>query len=245
MNNLDKRVYSSVYSLKPFLSFLTLLLYLSPIPLVFYLTLNFHPENILFLAIVLTVYASATATPGIMIALYHRNELSSMDIALAGIFSALIYVSNYALILLPTIIFYIVPFSAGLTFYLPTSIVFGAYVKVAKPNGSIFNLLLVYGIISIILSPSIFWFPYYIAWGGLLETGRYLERISGGEESIILGYGYGSVGAGLSVSYMLIAWGYYRPLFMTIPSIIVDGILSLIGYRMGRNIGERLLNIRL
>lgn len=222
-----------------------LLLYLSPIPLVFYLTVNFQPERVLYLAAVLTVFASSTATPGVMIALYHRNDLTSMEIALAGVFSALIYVSNYALILLPSIIFYFVPFSAGFTFYLPTSIILGAYTRVARSDGSVFNLLFVYGIISIILSPSIFWFPYYIAWGGLLETGRYLERRLVGSESILLGFGYGSVGAGLAVSYMLIAWGYYRPLFMSLPSIVVDGALSLMGFKAGLRIGDRLKNVRI
>ena len=199
----------------------------------------------MFLASILTIYASSTSVPGIMIALYHRNDLTSLDVALAGIFAALIYVSNYALILLPTVIFYIVPFSAGITFYLPTSIVFGAYTKIAKTNGSIFNLLLVYGIISIILSPSIFWFPYYIAWGGILETARFISRKLSGKDTLTLGFGYGSVGAGLAVSYMMIAWGYYRPLFMTIPSIIVDGLLSLIGFKAGLEIGEKLYKIRL
>ena len=229
--------------MKNVIKLLCFFLYLSPILLIYYLTVNFHPSKIFFLAAILTIYASSTATPGIMIALYYRENVSPMDIALTGIFSALIYIANYSLSLVPSIVFNL-PFAAGFTFYLPTSIVFGAYVKVAKSNGSLFNLLLVYGIISIILSPNIFWFPYFIAWGGILETGRYIERVYLNKESSLLGFGYGSVGAGLSVSYMLISWGYYRPLFMTIPSVIVDGLLSRIGFETGARIGERLKNIR-
>ena len=201
------------------------------------MSLVFSSENIIFLSLVLTVFASLMAAPGILISVINSNVLDVTDLPIIGMFASLIYVSNFLLIVFPSVIFYVLPFAAGLTFYLPTGIIVGAFTRVSKKPGSLFLLMLVYGIISEFLSPNIFWFPYYIAWGGMLEAGRAILSYEEGGDGVI-GFGYGVVGASLAVCYMMIGWGFYRPLFMTLPSAVMDGVLSSIGFKMGAKIGE-------
>ncbi len=221
---------------RKFRELITTLFFLLPIAPLIYLTVNFSAEKIVFLSLILTIFAGVTASPGILISLLHTREIDIFKIPIIGVFAAIIYASNFLLVIFPSFIFYVLPFAAGYTFYLPTSIILGAYSRIIKEKGSMFFLLFVYGVISEFLSPSIFWFPYYLAWGGMLETGR--EILGETESDYIMGFGYGAIGAGLAVCYMLIGWGYYRPLFMTLPSMIVDGLLASFGFKMGVKIGE-------
>ena len=207
--------------------------------LMIFLTINFDVEKIFVLAALLTFVAAASASPGIVIMFLGDKKLDLIDFPLVGTFSAMIYLNNYILVLFPSIIFYILPFAAGFTFYLPTSIIYGALLGLRDKDGSSFSLLLTYGIISMILYPDIFWFPYFLGWGGLLETSHFLiGECENKVDYFIMGFSYGAIGASLAVSYMLIGWGFFRPLFMTLPSALVDGFLSGLGAVTGAKIGE-------
>ncbi len=209
-----------------------------PIFLLFFLTLNFSSENIIFLSLILTIATSSLASPGFILTVRNLDNLSPVDVALTGVFAALIYVSNFALILFPSIFFYIIPFAAGITFYFPTAIIFGAYLTLTNKPGSSFSILLTYGIVSELFSPSLFWFPYYIGWGGLIESlYGVIGKLESKSDYAVMGFAYGEIGAALAVCYMLVGWGYYRPLFMSVPSVIVDGILAMIGGIFGYKIG--------
>jgi len=209
-----------------------------------YLSLNYNPEKIIFLSLLLTFLASASSAPAIVIVASKIDEISAIDVSLVGVFGSLMVLANYILIIFPSIIFYIIPFAAGLTFYLPTAIIYGTLIKISNKDGVSFGLLLTYGVISEILYPDIFWFPYFLGWAGMLETTHFLVgKNERNVDYIILGFSYGAIGASLAVCYMMIGWGFYRPLFMTLPSAIADGILASLGSLIGSKIGRLAKNI--
>ncbi|MGQ4892752.1 MAG: hypothetical protein ACP6IP_09745 [Candidatus Njordarchaeia archaeon] len=217
---------------------ITFIIFLTPIIIMIYLSLNYSTSNIIFLSLILLLTTSAFASPGIIASIMNMEKYAPTDLALTGVFAGLIYISNFILIIFPSFIFYVIPFAAGLTFYFPTAIIFGAYITLTNKPGASFSLILSYGIVSEIFSPSIFWFPYYLGWGGLIES-VYLTigKIEKRSDLALMGFAYGEVGAAFAVCYMMIGWGYYRPLFFTLPSAIADGILAALGMLIGYKIG--------
>ena len=163
--------------------------------------------------------------------------MSSINIIMASAFAALIFSVNYFSMLLPPFLYTIIPFAAGFFFYFPSSIVYGAFRYITREKGAAFFIMLLYGFLSELFWPNLLWLPYYLAWGSILEL------TSNEDPSPFEGFIFGFTGAGLSVDYMLIAWGYYRPIFIVLPSIIGDGVLSLFGFRIGLKIAKEMSSV--
>ncbi len=215
-----------------------LFMFISQILLTIFLISNYSPHQIMLLAIILSLYSLFLSSIGFLIAIENITALHTEDLAIIASFSAMLYATNFFSMLLPSLTFYIIPFAAGLAFYLPASILYGAFQEICRKKGSSFLLLIGYGFISMFFSPAIFWFPYFLAWGSILEiTGLYSKKRN------INGFFFGFTGANLAIDYMLVAWGYWRPLFIVIPAIIGDGILTIIGYKFGTKLGEELVSI--
>ncbi len=208
---------------------------ISLIFLTIFLILYYSPKIIILLALALSLYSLFLTSIVIVVLSEDWRKFNYEDLTTIAIFSSLLYTSNFFSMLIPSFIFYVVPFAAGLTFYFPASILYGIFKKICRKKGSSFLLLVAYGFISMFFSPAIFWFPYFLGWGSMLE-------IIGGDDCLC-GIMFGLAGAGLAVDYMLVAWGYYRPIFIAIPAIIGDSLITLLGYRIGGKIGEELLGI--
>jgi len=208
---------------------------LSLVFLTTFLILYYSPKIVILLALALSLYSLFLTSIVVVVFSEDWREFNYEDLTTTAIFSSILYISNFFSTLLPSFIFYVIPFAAGLTFYLPASMLYGIYKKICRKRGSSFLLLVAYGFISMFFSPAIFWFPYFLAWGSMLEL------IDG--DDYLCGIMFGLAGAGLAVDYMLVAWGYYRPVFIAIPAIIGDSLITLLGYKIGGEIGEELLKI--
>lgn len=198
----------------------------------------------LFLASVLIVFCSSFATPGILRTANHMKEFNSYDFALISVFAALLYGINFFTILLPSFLFYLIPSASGLVFYFPGAIVLGvANIYVEKP-GSSFLLVFTYGILSLFFSPNFFWLSYFLAWGGIVETYGYItSSLRSSFTSFFQGIVFGSTGAGFTLLFMLVAWGRWYPLWMSLPAILLDGGLGGLGSFVSQNIGRKAKNI--
>jgi len=212
--------------------------------LIYLSLITFDDENIILLAIALTLFASSGFSLGLFILSRHYREISLLEVSNIALFTAFLFTTNYFAMLIPSLIYYILPAAAGITFYFPASIFYGTFKKMCSRPGSSLLLLIGYGIVSEIFSPAIFWIPYYLAWGGFLEVHLALSK---DEEEIGFCHGFifGLYGAGLALLYMLVAWGVYRPIFMALPAVIIDGLLSALGFKIGENIGRHIKSLQL
>ena len=207
--------------------------------------LSFDEKNVVILAIILTLFAFSGFVPGIFYLYEDYNNLSVLELSLAALFAAFFFSANYFAMLIPSIVYYVLPGGAGFTFYFPVSIFYGAYKSLSKVKGNSLLLLASYGIISELFFPALFWLPYYLAWGGFTEIHANNINYSRRLDTFLHGFIFGIYGAGLSLNYMLLAWGYYRPIFLSLPAIIIDGLLASIGFNMGYKIGKKLGAIQL
>lgn len=204
----------------------------------------FNPENIVFLAVLLTSYSFSAIVPATFIFRRNYSDLTILDLSLTALFSSFLFISNYFAMVLPSIIYYIIPGASGLTFYLPIAIFYGAFKSICKNKGLTFLVLSVYGIISELFFPALFWFPYYLAWGGYLEIHYASCNLEEPCPRMLHGFLFGLYGAGLSFLYMLVAWGYYKPIFIALPAVLIDGFLSSIGFSIGYKMGENIPSLK-
>ena len=198
---------------------------------------SYSPKNLLLFAIILIFFSFTFVSVSIIILLSELKTMSSINIVMSSAFAALIFSINYFSMLLPPFLYAIIPFAAGFFFYFPSSIVYGAFRYIAHEKGAAFFIMLLYGLLSELFWPNLLWLPYYLAWGSILEI------VSDEEYPLLEGFIFGFVGASLSVNYMLITWGYYKPIFIILPSIIGDGVLSLFGFRIGLKIGKEMSSV--
>jgi len=197
------------------------------------------------MAVILTFFAFSGFILGLLIFYDYYDELSLTDLALASLFVAFIFSTNYISMILPSIIYYVIPAGAGFTFYLPASIFYGTFKSLSSAKSSSFIVLIGYGIVSEIFFPAIFWFPYFLAWSGFVESHSHVTSFDVKKQRYLHGFIFGAYGAGLAVLYMLVAWGLYKPLFIALPAVIIDGILSAIGFEIGFNIGKQIKNVQI
>ena len=247
MDNLSKIREEMIKRALPLISStcLSLAVYL----LVIYFTLTFEAEISLFKAIILTSLSCCIVSVSIIAVIISRTTnkkyFRSTDYAISAVFIAIFSSSIWWGMLLPSFVYLVVPFATALTFYLPESLIFGAYTRLVPKPGSSLLLFLGYCFISEMIYPNAFWIPYYLAWGAFLEiyfaiTGEFcssrLSRLTGG-------FLFGVAGAGLCMVYMLVGWRFYRPLFLSIPAITIDGLFSTVGTYLGSKIGDKAKSI--
>lgn len=191
----------------------------------------------LILAVALTAFSCSVVSAAVVWGHEYIASLDSLELTLTAAFAALLYVANFFAMLLPSFIYYVIPFAAGISFYLPGGVIFGAFRGLCRRRGSAFVMLSCYGAISEILAPNVFWIPYYLAWGACVEF--CLEE----KPSTTDGFIFGLAGAALACDYMLVAWGYYRPLFIVLPAVVGDALLSALGFVVGLKMSEELRSL--
>jgi len=197
----------------------------------------FTPNIIFMLALILIVFSFAGIVLGGYYFYKEWQEFEILDFSLIALFSSFLFSVNYIAMIIPPILYYFLPGASGFTFYLPCSIFYGAFKGRIEKRGSSFLLMTSYGILSEIFFPSLFWLPYYLAWGGFIEIHSNFIKLDDKVSRFLHGFIFGCYGAGLASLYMLVGWGLYKPIFIVIPAIIIDAILSSIGLNLGFKIG--------
>jgi len=224
---------------------LSLVVYL----LVIYFTLTFEAEITFFKAIILTILSCCIISAGLTAVIISRTRnktyFRSTDYAISAVFIAIFSSSIWWGMLLPSFVYLTVPLATPLTFYLPESLIFGAYIRLVPKSGASLLLFLGYCFISEMIYPNAFWIPYYLAWGALLEVYVTTTRdfCSSKLSRLTSGFLFGVAGAGLCMVYMLIGWRFYRPLFLSLPAITIDGIFGIVGTYLGSKIGDKAKSI--
>jgi hypothetical protein len=211
-----------------------------------FVTSYFNPDNPDWLA--LWAYA------GVMIVVFgswilltgrgslRENPLKTMDFAMIAMFAALIRVVDFGSMYTPGLIFLYTaaPQIAGpILYYLPLGIVVAAALKLVPKPGAAFTLIFVDGLISLVFYGDPVWFTRSIVSALGLEA-YYISSERGTLSSLVLmGLTYGIMHGASAVIYMTYSWGYWRPLFDTLPPVILSGVFMCATTFLGYALGER------
>jgi hypothetical protein len=172
-----------------------------------------------------------------------KNLLDTSDFAIIALFAALLMVVDAGSMFAPglSILWFIAPSLAGpLLSYLPMGIVLGAALKLSPKPGSAFTLFFVYsGIIAQVLFFNPVWIPRSLLCALGLEA-YYLSSKRGTTSSlVIMGLMFGMLVPSSAAIFQIYSWGYWQPLFTTLPAAILSGITMAIGAFLGSGLGER------
>jgi hypothetical protein len=171
-----------------------------------------------------------------------NNPLKTMDFAIIAMFAALIRVVDFGSMYVPglTTLYFVAPQVAGpVLYYLPLGIVVAAALKLSPKPGTAFTLIFVDGLISLIFYGDPIWFVRTIISAVGLEA-YYLSSERGTLSSLMLmGLMYGIMHATAASIFMTYSWGFWRPLFVTLPAAILSGILMAATSYFGFALGER------
>ncbi|MCD6503600.1 MAG: hypothetical protein J7K58_05190 [Euryarchaeota archaeon] len=227
---------------------MTLFLVAFPLSLLVYITRSYGEslEIKLRLALVLIISSAMIASYGAYAMTYYK--ITPKILALSTIFGALLSSGIWWGMLLPPFLYKVIPVMTALTFYLPGGIIYGALIAATLHEDSqteSFYMMLVYGIVSELVYPNVFWFLYYLAWGSALQLLKNNLRYLRNEYIlvIILSFFFGYFGAALAKCYIIINWGSWDPLFKSIPASFLDGLFATIGGSIGYKIGKTIQSL--
>ncbi len=195
-----------------------------------------NPIREAFLTAILFGVCLGYSSYGIYSAMNLKKVKASELIAL-GILAAIFCTGIWWGMLLPAFLYNVIPFLSAISFYFPASIVYGVLRRTVKFRGAPFIYFLIYGIVSEIYFPNLYWMPYFLGWGGVAE----LLSIFG--EKYGEGFGFGFAGSGLCKCFIILNWGQWTPLFWNVPAIFIDGGLSVLGFLIGEAIGNRISSL--
>ncbi|UCE95661.1 MAG: hypothetical protein JSV51_08080 [Candidatus Bathyarchaeota archaeon] len=171
-----------------------------------------------------------------------KNPLKTIDFAIIAMFVALMAVIDYGSMFVPglTFLWYSFPQFAGpILFYFPLGIAVAAALKLSPKPGSAFTLLLVYGIIGQVFFFNPIWFARAIMAALALEA-FYLSSKRGTLSSLLLaGFMFGVLYNAAATIFQIYSWGFWQPLFVTLPEVILAGVMMAIGCFLGYAIGDR------
>lgn len=175
-----------------------------------------------------------------------RQALTTMDFTMIAMFVALIRVVDYGSMFVPglTFLWYSLPQIAGpILFYFPLGIVTASALKLSPKPGTAFILW----IVSTIVSQVFFFNPVWLARGlmaALSIEAYYLSSKRGTTGSLLLmGLTFGIMYNSSAVIYQMYTWGLWKPLFITLPTVIMAGIMMTVGAFLGFALGERAKNV--
>jgi hypothetical protein len=171
-----------------------------------------------------------------------NNPLKTMDFAIIAMFAALIRVVDFGSMYVPglTTLYFVAPQVAGpILYYLPLGIVVAAALKLSPKPGTAFTLIFVDGLISLVFYGDPVWFFRSIMAALGLEA-YYISSERGTLSSLLLmGLMFGIMHATAASIFMTYSWGFWRPLFVTLPAAILSGILMAATSYFGFALGER------
>ena len=171
-----------------------------------------------------------------------KSPLKTMDFAIIAMFGALLETVDLSAMFVPglSILWYSAPTIAGpLLAFFPYGIVLAAALKLSPKPGTAFTVFLVY----FILAQVFFFNPLWLPEGIMLALGLEAYYISSkrGTTSylILMGIMFGIMFSISSTIFEIYIWGFWQPLFTTLPKAILSGITMAIGAFLGSAIGER------
>jgi len=191
---------------------------------------------------------------GIMIAIFgawivlmtkvgiQKDTLKNIDFALIAMFVALMIVVDFGSMFVPGLSFlwYLeVPIAGPVMFYFPLGIVIAAALKLSPKPGSAFTLLFVYGLISQVFFFNPVWLARSII-GALGIEAYYISSKRGTLSSLVLmGLMFGIMYSVAGIIFQIYTWGFWQPLFVTLPEVILDGVMMTVGCFLGFALGDR------
>jgi hypothetical protein len=171
-----------------------------------------------------------------------RETLKTIDFAMIAMFVALAIVIDFGSMFVPGLSFlwYLLPeIAAPIMFYFPLGIAIAAALKLSPKPGSAFTLIFVYGLIS-----QVFFFnPLWLARSIIAALGieaYYLSSKRGTLTSLVLmGLMFGILYSVSGIIFQIYTWGFWQPLFVTLPEAIMAGIMMAAGSLLGYALGDR------
>jgi hypothetical protein len=171
-----------------------------------------------------------------------RETLKTIDFAMIAMFVALAIVIDFGSMFVPGLSFlwYLLPeIAAPIMFYFPLGIAIAAALKLSPKPGSAFTLIFVYGLIS-----QVFFFnPLWLARSIIAALGieaYYLSSKRGTLTSLVLmGLMFGILYSVSGIIFQIYTWGFWQPLFVTLPEAIMAGIMMAAGSSLGYALGDR------
>ena len=191
---------------------------------------------------------------GIMIAIFgawiliatkagiEKDPLKTIDFAMIAMFVALMLVIDFGSMFVPGLSFlwYFAPEIAGpVLFSFPLGIAIAAALKLSPKPGSAFTLLFVYGLISQVFFFNPVWLARSLI-GALIIEAYYLSSKRGTVVSlVILGLMFGISYSVAGTIFQIYTWGFWQPLFVTLPEVILAGVMMAVGCFLGYALGDR------
>ena len=171
-----------------------------------------------------------------------RNPLKTIDFAIIAMFVALMTVVDFGSMFVPglSVLWYAIPQIAGaVLFYFPLGIAMAAALKLSPKPGSAFTLILVYSIIGQVFFFNPIWFARSIIAALAIEA-FYLSSKRGTVSSLtLMGLMFGILYSVTGIIFQIYTWGYWQPLFVTLPEAVMAGVLMAVGSFLGFALGER------
>jgi 4-hydroxybenzoate polyprenyltransferase len=114
-----------------------------------------------------------------------------------------------------------------------------AALKLSPKPGSAFTLILVYSIIGQVFFFNPIWFARSIIAALAIEA-FYLSSKRGTVSSLtLMGLMFGILYSVTGIIFQIYTWGYWQPLFVTLPEAVMAGVLMAVGSFLGFALGER------
>jgi hypothetical protein len=171
-----------------------------------------------------------------------KNPLKTIDFAIIAMFVALMTVVDFGSMFVPglTMLWVAIPQIAGaVLFYFPLGIAMAAALKLSPKPGSAFTLILVYSIIGQVFFFNPIWFARSIIAALAIEA-FYLSSKRGTVSSLtLMGLMFGILYSVTGIIFQIYTWGYWQPLFVTLPEAVIAGVLMAVGSFLGFALGER------
>jgi hypothetical protein len=171
-----------------------------------------------------------------------KSPLKTMDFAIIAMFAALLMVVDAGSMFAPgaAFIWYAVPQLAGaILSYFPMGIVLAATLKLSPKRGTAFAVFFVYGILGQVFFFNPIWLPRSIMLALGLEAYNLSSKRGATSYLALLGLMFGMLVPSSSAIFQIYSWGYWQPLFTTLPATIASGVMMAIGTFLGSAIGER------
>jgi len=194
------------------------------------------------------------AYAGIMIAIFgvllliflrfgvEKSPLKTIDFAIIAMFVALMTVIDFGSMFVPglSVLWYAVPQVAGsILYYFPLGIAVAAALKISPKPGSAFTLIFVYSIIGQVFFFNPIWLLRSIIASLAIEA-YYVSSKRGTLSSLmLLGFMFGVLYSGAGIVFQIYAWGLWQPLFVTIPQMVLAGVMMAVGAFLGFALGDR------
>jgi len=212
------------------------------------ITESYSPRNVPLLMILNLVSNSLV----IAFSAYYSlklSDISTLDYAITALLAALFSTELFWGMALPAPLFLIpgISFiSVSLTSYLPKSIIYGTLIGFSSKPFISTLFFTIWGMVSEILFFNPAWIPYYPMWGALLDL--YII-LSDNEYSkywvFFLGFLFGFSGWSLTKIYMIIFWGNWHPLFLSLMASFLNGLITGLGLMTGFKIGFKARSLSL